>query len=65
MKCRPIKSAKNMGCCCSSEQTESVILSATGVATTDAIPYTPNPDEIPVRVYRDDDRIDTRNKNNK
>lgn len=64
MKCRPIKSAKNMGCCCSSGKKESGYESAR-VATTDAIPYTPNPDDIPVRAYRDNDRIDTRNKTNK
>lgn len=51
-----------MGCCCSNEEKESGYESAR-IPTTDAIPYTPDPDEIPVRAYRDNDRTDTRNNN--
>lgn len=57
-----------MGCCCSSEKKVSdrrnslTELRVIRSAETDAIPYTPNPKDLPVRVYRD--RDDTRNNNN-
>lgn len=51
-----------MGCCCSSENKNSGRKNSTELknrrtAETDAIPFTPNPNQIPnVRVYRDDIR---------
>lgn len=56
-----------MGCCCSSEKETidrrtSLADTTVRIVSIDAIPYTPDPKDLPVRVYKD--REDIRNNNN-